>query len=174
MSEGSLLERKLAEIGTSPYLNRLGIRVELAEDGAAQIVLPYRDANTNRGGSIHGGTIASALVVAGSLAAASSQSPETSTQACDGRPLNAAISFLRPAQAEDITARANVLRRGRDTVHVASTVAGVRTVFWAATTKASMRGVASSSSMTRRMRSSPMAKPMAGVAWPPSSPTDSA
>ncbi len=119
MSAPSALERELAEIGASPYLARLGVRTLEATQGKAQIELPSGLAIANRGGTVHGGAIATAVVVAGSLAAAS-----TEQGSGVGRPLNLAVCYLKPVRGVGLMARAKVLDRGRDTIHVAADVYG--------------------------------------------------
>jgi len=120
MTGEALLERKLEEVAASTYLRRLAIAVTTVGEGAAEVSLPYADQVSNRGGNVHGGAISSALIVAGSLAAASSHADNH--EAVDGRPLASSISFLSAASGEDLVARGRTLRRGRDTVHVACDV----------------------------------------------------
>jgi uncharacterized protein (TIGR00369 family) len=111
----SLLDHTIRSLNSSPYVARLGLNVASASAGRAAVDLPYGDHNTNRGGNLHGGAIASALLAAGELAAASSQ---LDGGPCAGRTLNLAVSFLSATRGDGLHATACVERRGRDTVHV--------------------------------------------------------
>jgi uncharacterized protein (TIGR00369 family) len=116
MPAETLLARILAAAGGSAYLRRVGFRCEHAGDGSARARLEYTDANANRAGAVHGGAIATLLLGAAELAAAST---ERDAHDRDLRPAMLSVAFLGGVRAaSDIVATARVLRRGRDTIHV--------------------------------------------------------
>ncbi|GIW42417.1 MAG: hypothetical protein KatS3mg076_2994 [Candidatus Binatia bacterium] len=93
----------------SPYASRLGVVVEEVRADSARIRIPYKDENSNPGKALHGGVAASAIELAGSLAAGSSGEK--------GRAVDLAVSYLAAAIGEDIVAEASVLRRGKSIVY---------------------------------------------------------
>ena len=119
MSAETLLDRTLAELTASPYAQRIGLDPDRIDDGSATVLLPHRDSNTNSGGALHGGTIASLMLTSAGLAATSTQRP--GDHGC-GRTLNLAISFLSAARRDDLIGRSTLARRGRDTAHVENEV----------------------------------------------------
>ena len=52
-----------------PYNRRLGLRVEAGSADGVRIRVPYKDENSNPGRALHGGVPASAIDIAGTLAA---------------------------------------------------------------------------------------------------------
>jgi uncharacterized protein (TIGR00369 family) len=88
----------------------LGMRVEEIADGHVRLALPFREANANPGGALHGGCAASLAVVgAGALARAA--------QGEDAGPWHTGaiqIGYLAAAVGEDVVADARLLRRGRE------------------------------------------------------------
>lgn len=121
MAEPTLLDRELADIDDSTYLQRLALRILDVGDGQARVLLPFSPELCNRAGSLHGGAIASLVIVGGALATASSQ---YASGAVRGRPLSIAVSFLKAPRLQSATAIARVRHRGRDTVHVSAEVQG--------------------------------------------------
>jgi uncharacterized protein (TIGR00369 family) len=92
----------------------LGIRVEAIELDRVRLRVPYRDENANPGRALHGGVAASAIGIAGALAALSgvdATAPETTT-------LDLAVNYLAAAIGEDVVAAAEVLRRGKELTYV--------------------------------------------------------
>ncbi|MFP6639194.1 MAG: PaaI family thioesterase [Myxococcota bacterium] len=94
----------------SPYSEALGTRLESIDESSARIVLPYRDDNSNPGGALHGGCAAS-------LAAIGAQSVTRAAMGDESGPWHTAgiqINYLAAALSEDVVARAELLRRGKD------------------------------------------------------------
>lgn len=100
-----------AQLGPSPYDKSLGVRVEAVEAERIRLRVPYKDDNSNPGRALHGGVVASAIDIAGALAARGGYergaAVETGT-------LDLAVSYLAAAIGEDIVATAEVLRRGKE------------------------------------------------------------
>lgn len=108
-------KRELDAIEAGPYARRLGLRVLTASERETAVEMPFRTELLNRGGRVHGGAITSVLLAAGRLAAAVSER--------NGPPrfawcFAASVSFLGVPAEGVVTARAAVLRRGRDLAHV--------------------------------------------------------
>jgi uncharacterized protein (TIGR00369 family) len=101
-------------VSTAPYERSLGVRVEAVEAERARIRIPYKDENSNPGRALHGGVPASAIDVAGVLAASAGRDGaglETGT-------LDLSVLYLAAAIGEDIVAEAQVLRRGKELTYV--------------------------------------------------------
>lgn len=98
----------------APYNAALGIRVESIAAGHVRMRVPYQDANSNPGRALHGGVAASAIGVAGGLAAATQLAlPEPAERGT----LDLAVTYLAAAIGEDIVAEAGVLRSGKEIVY---------------------------------------------------------
>jgi len=103
-----------ARFESVPYNRRLGVRVEAGSADAVRIRVPYKDENSNPGRALHGGVPASAIDVAGTLAA---------WAGIEDRPglrngtLDLSVDYLAAAIGEDIVADARVLRRGKEIVY---------------------------------------------------------
>lgn len=99
----------------APFLGTLGATVTVSGSSGARLELPYRDSNSNRNGTLHGGVVAAILSVVGSAAAdagfAASRTAGAST-------IDFTVHYLAPAIREPVTAEAVVLRRGRDITFV--------------------------------------------------------
>ena len=94
----------------SPYTSALGTRLERAENGVVEILLPYQDANSNPGGALHGGCAAT-------LAAMGAQCATRLAMGEEAGPFHTAgiqVNYLAAALSEDVLARAELLRRGKD------------------------------------------------------------
>jgi acyl-CoA thioesterase len=100
----------------APYLTSLGIRVEDVTAERARLRVPYADANSNPGRALHGGVYASAIDVAGTLAA---RAGVETAAAPEARTLDLSVCYLAAAIGEDVTAEARVLRRGKELAYVA-------------------------------------------------------
>lgn len=94
------------------YAADLGVRVEPAGDGAVRLHVPYREANANPGGALHGGVAASLVAIGGQEAAGGG-----------GLVVDATVHYLAAAIEEDVVADARVLRRGKELAYVAADVA---------------------------------------------------
>jgi uncharacterized protein (TIGR00369 family) len=102
--------------GAAPYHSSLGIHVEDVTAERARLRIPYADENSNPGRALHGGVYASAIDVAGTLAARAGIVLAT---APDMRTLDLCVCYLAAAIGEDVTAEARVLRRGKELAYVA-------------------------------------------------------
>lgn len=114
MRGSRLQERELERLERNRYARRLGVVVEQCGAGSAVLLLPIRPQILNRGDMVHGGAIASALLSAAMLAAASS---EQDPDAHRTRPLSVTVSFLEAVRDRDISVVGRVVRRGRSIVH---------------------------------------------------------
>jgi uncharacterized protein (TIGR00369 family) len=94
----------------SPMVQHLGIElVELAPD-RAELRLPYRPELVTLGEVVHGGAIATLIDTAGMAGA---WSDDAVPEALGGSTIAMSISYASAARAEDVTAVAEVIRRGR-------------------------------------------------------------
>jgi uncharacterized protein (TIGR00369 family) len=96
--------------GDSPYADALGIEVETLEAERAVLRLPFREANANPGGALHGG-------VAASLAVVGAQAVTRAALGEESGPWHTAgiqVSYLAAAINEAVTAEARLLRRGKE------------------------------------------------------------
>ncbi|MEE3325929.1 MAG: PaaI family thioesterase [Myxococcota bacterium] len=94
----------------SPYSAALGTQLEKAEEGVVEILLPYQEGNSNPGGALHGGCAAT-------LAAMGAQCVTRLAMGEDAGPFHTAgiqVNYLSAALSEDVVARAELLRRGKD------------------------------------------------------------
>lgn len=106
--------------GDAPFLGTLGARVTVDGKTGAQLELPYRDANANRNGTLHGGVVAAIIDVVAAAAADAGVPPGRGANAST---IDFTVHYLAPAIREAVTAEATVLRRGRDITFVEVTVA---------------------------------------------------
>lgn len=95
----------------SPFVRHLGIRLESLTPGRAVLHLPYQPSLATLGDVVHGGALAS-LVDTAAMAAAWSDT-EVPEQ-LRGTTVGLTISYLAPAEGEDLKAEAGVIRRGRN------------------------------------------------------------
>jgi uncharacterized protein (TIGR00369 family) len=106
-------------IEKSPYSAALGVVPEEIGEDAARLRLPFHDDNTNPGQVLHGG-------VAASLAAIGAQTVARAALGEASGPWHTAtlqINYLAAAQAQDVVARATLLRRGKELCFVETDVA---------------------------------------------------
>src|SRR5437867_10231197 len=93
-----------------PYNRRLGVRVEAGSADAVRVRVPYKDENSNPGRALHGGVAASAIDVAGTLAA---------WAGLEDRPglrrgtLDLSVAYIAAAVRQDLVPEARALRRGQ-------------------------------------------------------------
>jgi uncharacterized protein (TIGR00369 family) len=110
--------RRLAErFARVPYVRTLGADVAALEADRARLHLPWRDQNANRGGTIHGGLLASAVGAGASLAVATGADEGTTLTTVD-----LSVHFLAPVTGEGVVADARVLRRGREIAFVEAAI----------------------------------------------------
>ena len=98
---------------TSPYSNYLGIQLVDMQPDIAILELPFANALITIGTTMHGGAIASLIDTAAMVAAWSDESVVDNLR---GSTVSLTVTFLAPAEREDIKAIARVLRRGRNLV----------------------------------------------------------
>jgi len=98
---------------TSPYVGHLGIQLVDMQPNVAALRLPFADELITIGTTIHGGAIASLIDTAAMVAAWSDDSVPESMR---GTTVSLTITYLAPANSEDIQAIARVLQRGRNLV----------------------------------------------------------
>jgi len=103
-----------ARFESMPYNRRLGVRVEAGSADAVRIRVPYKDENSNPGRALHGGVPASAIDIAGTLAAWAGLEDRPGLR---GGTLDLSVDYLAAAIGEDIVAEARVLRRGKEIVY---------------------------------------------------------
>jgi uncharacterized protein (TIGR00369 family) len=103
----------------SPYAVALGIRLEELGGASARLRLPFSEANTNPGQVLHGGVAASLAAVGAQVVARAALGPGSG-------PWHTAalqVSYLAAARAEDVLARARLLREGKEVCFVEVEVA---------------------------------------------------
>jgi uncharacterized protein (TIGR00369 family) len=100
---------------SSPFPGHLGIRLVDMGPGSATLGLPFAEALVTAGTTVHGGAVASLIDTAGMVAAWSGGEVPDRLR---GTTVGLTVSYLAPADGEDLQASATVLRRGRSIVHV--------------------------------------------------------
>jgi uncharacterized protein (TIGR00369 family) len=105
----------------SPYPGHLGIRLLGMGPGSATLGLPFAESLVTAGTVVHGGAVASLIDTAGMVAAWSGGEVPDKLR---GSTVGLTVSYLAPADGEDLEATATVLRRGRTIVHVDVDVPG--------------------------------------------------
>ncbi|QBD83651.1 PaaI family thioesterase [Ktedonosporobacter rubrisoli] len=105
----------------SPYVTYLGIQLTTMERDLATLTLPFREPMVTIGTVVHGGAIASLIDTAAMVAAWSGAEQQAKLR---GSTVGLTVSYLAPAQQEDIIATARVLRRGRSLVYLDVEVSG--------------------------------------------------
>lgn len=106
---------------TSPFVGHLGLRLTDLRPGAATMTLPFRQEVVTIGTVVHGGAIAS-LIDTTAMVAAWSDAEVPGT--LRGTTVGMTVNYLTAANAEDVTATATVLRRGRNLVYLDVEVRG--------------------------------------------------
>lgn len=106
---------------TSPYVAHLGMRLEEIQPGRAVLSLPFSEHVVTIGSTVHGGAIASLIDTAAMVAAWSGVAPLETVR---GTTVGLSITYLAPANQEDIRAVATVLRQGRSLAYLDVEVRG--------------------------------------------------
>lgn len=104
-----------AFLPTSPYVGHLGIRLTDMQPDVATLTLPFTPALVTIGAVVHGGAIASLIDTAAMVAAWSSAAVPEKPR---GSTAGLTVTYLAPAEGEDLHATARVLRRGRSLVYL--------------------------------------------------------
>jgi len=99
----------------APFLGTLGATVTVSGSSGARLELPYRDSNSNRNGTLHGGVVAAIIDV---VASAAADAGFAASRAAGASTIDFTVHYLAPAIREPVTAEATVLRRGRDITFV--------------------------------------------------------
>jgi uncharacterized protein (TIGR00369 family) len=107
---------------TSPYVGHLGIRLVDMQPDMAILTLPFTDSLITIGTTVHGGAIASLIDTAAMVAA---WSDTTMLDNLRGTTVGLTVTYLAPAEQEDIQATARVLQRGRSLVYLDVEVQGI-------------------------------------------------
>ena len=94
----------------SPLVKHLGIRLEQVGDDRAELVLPFGEHVCTMGEVVHGGAIST---LADTAAMAAAWADEETPESLAGATVSLTVDFIAPARASDITAVAEVVRRGR-------------------------------------------------------------
>ncbi len=98
---------------TSPYVAHLGIQLVDMQQDMATLKLPFADSLVTIGTTIHGGAIASLIDTTAMVAAWADDSVPDILR---GTTVSMTVTYLVPAEHEDIQATAHVLQRGRNLV----------------------------------------------------------
>jgi uncharacterized protein (TIGR00369 family) len=100
---------------SSPYVGHLGIQLTDMRPDEATLRLPFSDSLITIGTTVHGEAIASLIDTAAMVAAWSDDSVPDSMR---GTTVSLTVTYLTPAEHEDIQATARVLKRGRSLVYL--------------------------------------------------------
>ena len=100
---------------SSPYVGHLGIQLTDMRPDEATLRLPFSDSLITIGTTVHGGAIASLIDTAAMVAAWSDDSVPDNMR---GTTVSLTVTYLAPAEHEDIHATARVLKRGRSLVYL--------------------------------------------------------
>jgi uncharacterized protein (TIGR00369 family) len=106
---------------TSPYVGHLGMQLTMLQPGVATLTLPFTDALVTIGTIVHGGAIASLIDTTAMVAAWSDAEIPANVR---GTTVSLTVTYLAPADKEDLQATAHVLRRGRSLVYLDVDVTG--------------------------------------------------
>lgn len=99
----------------SPYVGHLGMQLTDMQPDMAVLTLPFARSLVTIGATVHGGAIASLIDTAAMVAA---WSDNTVPENMRGTTVGLTVTYLAPAEGEDLRATAHVLRRGRSLVYL--------------------------------------------------------
>jgi len=97
-------------IGRTPFMGRLGIRVEHMAGGRSRLVLPWRNENADSGGGVHEGAVLALLDTTGAMAGWAETGPgrfKASTPAIQAQ-------IVAPPPRADLVAFGRMLQRDRE------------------------------------------------------------
>lgn len=97
-----------------PFFTVLGLQIDEVRPDYCRMRMPFHPGLRTEGHVVHGGAIASLVDSAGVVAVWSNVPPEITRGATAAMTVN----YLAAAEAIDLTAEANVVRRGRSVVFV--------------------------------------------------------
>lgn len=98
----------------SAFSKKLGVQAKSITETDAELFLPFREGNSNPGGALHGGVYASMSII-------SAHATARTTLGAEAGPFHTVgfqINYLSAAINEGVTAKARVLRRGKELVFV--------------------------------------------------------
>lgn len=98
----------------SGYSKELGIEAKSITDEAAELYLPFHKGNSNPGGALHGGVYASMSIIGAHATARTALGPDVGPFHTTGFQIN----YLSAAIKEAVTAKATLLRRGKELAFV--------------------------------------------------------
>jgi uncharacterized protein (TIGR00369 family) len=99
-----------AFVPDSPFVTHLGARLLETDTGFARLHAPFRNELATLGRTVHGGAIATLIDTAAMVAAwCGAEVPDN----LRGTTVGLNVTYLAPADGEDITATARLVRRGR-------------------------------------------------------------
>jgi len=99
---------------TEPFFTILGLQIDEVRPDYCRMRMPFRPGLRTQGEVVHGGAIASLVDSAGVVAVWSNVPPEITR----GATATMTVNYLAAAEAVDLTAEAQVIRRGRSVVFV--------------------------------------------------------
>lgn len=97
-------------IARTPFMGRLGLRVEHMQGGHARLVLPFRDENASESGGVHEGAVLALLDTTGAMAGWAETGPgrfKASTPAIQAR-------ILAPPPRAELVAQGRLVHRDRE------------------------------------------------------------
>lgn len=100
---------------TSPYVGHLGMQLTDMQPDMATLTLPFTDSLVTIGNTVHGGAIASLIDTAAMVAACSDAVAPANGR---GTTVSLTVTYLAPANGENVQAIARVPRRGRSLVYL--------------------------------------------------------
>lgn len=102
-------------VPSSPFVRHLGMHLVDIGAGKARLALPFSETLATMGNTVHGGAISSLI---DSAAMAAAWSTACMPDRLRGTTVGLTVSYLAPANGEDIEAEARVLRRGRSLIYL--------------------------------------------------------
>jgi uncharacterized protein (TIGR00369 family) len=107
---GSGAELARAWFDHSPFVQRLGMSLELMEPEHSIVLMPYDDGIATAGDLIHGGATSSLIDTAATMSAWSNHEPGPDPK---WGTVGMSLNFLAPAAGSDLRADARVSRRAK-------------------------------------------------------------
>ena len=95
----------------SPFVGHLGIRLVSLEPDHAELTLPFSEPLITIGDTVHGGAISTLVDTAAMAASWSTEAPPANLR---GTTVSLNVSFTSAARSVDLTAKAGVVRRGKN------------------------------------------------------------
>ena len=99
-----------AFVPQSPFAQKNGIRIAHIETDRAELVMPFDESLATMADVVHGGAVAT---LADTAAMAAAWSDDVEPEALAGATVALSIDYVAAARGSDLTARAEVVRRGR-------------------------------------------------------------